>query len=253
MLWFKRRSRAGDGAAKARPSIPDGQVVYAVGDIHGRADLLLRLKDAIARDLERQPPAQATTVFLGDYVDRGPASREVLDVFVRSAFPTPVVALLGNHETMVLDFLQDATLLHRWRALGGLETLFSYGVDVRQAQAGRGYDEAQQRFHAVFPETHRRFILERQLSIEIGDYFFCHAGVRPGVPLPQQSANDLIWIRGEFLTSDADHGKVIVHGHTPVSAPEFKPNRINLDTGAYVTGRLACLRLEGDQQCILAV
>lgn len=251
MVWFKRRSRVIKLSVPTRPRVPDGQVVYAVGDVHGRADLLLRLRGAIARDLERHPSALATTVFLGDYVDRGPSSREVLELLSASDFPTPIVPLMGNHETMVLSFLQEASVLQRWRAVGGLETLFSYGVDVREAMTGRGYDEAQQAFQAVFPDMHHAFILDLRLSVEVGDYFFCHAGVRPGVALAEQSPNDLIWIRDEFLTSEVDHGRMIVHGHTPVSEPEFKPNRINLDSGAYVTGRLTCLRLEGDQQSIL--
>jgi serine/threonine protein phosphatase 1 len=154
---------------------------------------------------------------------------------------------------MLLHFLEDASGLRRWRSLGGLETLFSYGVDVREAMTGRGFEAAQYSLLRAFPDEHRQFLLGLARSAICGDYFFCHAGVRPGVPLAEQGPNDLIWIRDEFLTSDADHGKVVVHGHTPVPQPDFRPNRINLDTGAFATGRLTCLRLLGETQTILPI
>jgi serine/threonine protein phosphatase 1 len=176
-----------------------------------------------------------------------------LERLVASAFPTPIISLLGNHETMLLNFLEDASGLQRWRSLGGLETLYSYGVDVREAMTGRGFEAAQYSLLRAFPDEHRQFLLQLPRSVTCGDYFFCHAGVRPGVPLDQQDPDDLIWIRDEFLTSDMDHGKVIVHGHTPVPQPDVRSNRINLDTGAFATGRLTCLRLLGDTQTIVTV
>ncbi|GEO15767.1 metallophosphoesterase [Microvirga aerophila] len=193
------------------------------------------------------------TVFVGDYIDRGPSSRGVLDRLVSFAFPTPIIPLLGNHETLLLNFLEDASVLQRWRSLGGLETLFSYGVDVREAMTGRGFEAAQYGLLRSFPDEHRRLLLHLPRSVECGDYFFCHAGIRPGVPLTEQDPDDLVWIRDEFLTSDVDHGKLIVHGHTPVPEPDFRRNRINLDTGAFATGRLTCLRLLGETQTIITV
>ncbi len=251
-LW-RSRTKSSQARPKPLPRVADGQVVYAIGDIHGRLDLLQRAAAAIARDVDGLPSVEPVTVFIGDYIDRGPSSRGVLDRLVSSAFPTPIVPLLGNHETMLLGFLDDAAVLQRWRSLGGLETLFSYGVDVREAMTGRGFKAAQYSLLRSFPDEHRRFLLELPRSVTVGDYFFCHAGVRPGVPLTEQDPEDLIWIRDEFLTSDADHGKVVVHGHTPVPQPDLRPNRINLDTGAFATGRLTCLRLYGETQTILAV
>lgn len=251
-LWRSRKTSS-QGQLKPLPRIPDGQVVYAVGDIHGRLDLLQRAAEAIARDIEGLSAVEPMTVFIGDYIDRGPSSRGVLDRLVASAFPTPIIPLLGNHETMLLGFLEDAALLQRWRNLGGLETLFSYGVDVREAMTGRGFEVAHYSLLRSFPDEHRRFLQSLSRSVTVGDYFFCHAGVRPGVPLTEQDPEDLIWIRDEFLTSDVDHGKVVVHGHTPVPQPDLRPNRINLDTGAFATGRLTCLRLYGESQTILAI
>lgn len=255
MIFSKWLSRAKAPQATPRqpPRVPEGQVVYAIGDIHGRLDLLQRAADAIARDIERLPPVEPVTIFIGDYIDRGPASRGVLDRLVASAFPTPIIPLLGNHETMLLDFLEDASVLQRWRSLGGLETLFSYGVDVREAMTGRGFEAAQYNLLRAFPDQHRAFLLHLPRSVVCGDYFFCHAGIRPSVPLAEQDPEDLIWIRDEFLTSEVDHGKVIVHGHTPVLQLDVRANRINLDTGAFATGRLTCLRLLGDTQTLVTV
>jgi serine/threonine protein phosphatase 1 len=255
MFFSKWRSRRAAALSKPRqlPRVPDGQIIYAIGDIHGRLDLLQRAADAIARDVDGLPSGEPVTIFVGDYIDRGPSSGAVLDRLASSTFPTPIMPLLGNHETMLLNFLQDASAMQRWRGLGGLETLHSYGVDVREAMAGRDFEVAQYSFRRSFPEEHRQFLLQLPRSVVRGDYLFCHAGVRPGVPLAEQDPYDLICIRDEFLTSDIDHGKVIVHGHTPVPQPDFRPNRINLDTGAFATGRLTCLRLLGETQSLIAV
>jgi serine/threonine protein phosphatase 1 len=159
--------------------------------------------------------------------------------------------LAGNHEEFLLTFLDDAGILDFWRSQGGLATLHSYGVNVGAAMAGREFEEVQAAFTARFPKHHRDFLATLKVSAVIGDYFFCHAGVRPGVALDCQNRDDLLNIREPFLSSEAEHGKLVVHGHTPAVAPEIRPNRIGIDTAAYATGRLTCLVLEKDQQRFL--
>ncbi|MGA8401853.1 MAG: metallophosphoesterase family protein [Stellaceae bacterium] len=220
--------------------------VYAIGDIHGRADLLDRMIAAIARDLAQRPVQTALTVTVGDYVDRGPDSRGVVERLTQNPFPTPFVALRGNHETIFEEFLRDPSVADYWRQLGGLETLHSYGVDVAPLMRGRGHEEAAAALRAALPQSHATFLASLRLTHSVGRYFFCHAGVRPGVPLARQREEDLLWIRDEFLDSRADFGKVVVHGHTPREAPELRPNRINVDTGAFMSGQLTCAVLEDD-------
>jgi serine/threonine protein phosphatase 1 len=238
--------------ARSTPSVPDGVRLYAVGDIHGRADLLDRIADRIAEDAARHPSLRPLTIFLGDYIDRGPDSFAVIDRLASGDFPTPVLGLRGNHEEVLLKFVDDPGVLEAWRSFGGMETLFSYGVDVRDVLKGQGYGEARAAFLACLPEAHRTFFSNLRASYEVGDYFFCHAGVRPRVPLGAQADEDLLWIRSEFLESPLYHGKVVVHGHTPRPEPELRPNRINLDTGAYLTGRLTCLCLSGESRTIMS-
>jgi serine/threonine protein phosphatase 1 len=248
LLGRKGRSKE---LAPAPPAVPDGVRVYVIGDIHGRADLL----DGLARKIEadvKSAEGEATTLFLGDYVDRGPASAAVLDRLCKGDFPTRIATLRGNHEQMLLAAFEGEEIFASWRQYGGLETLASYGVDVSQAMRGVGYDDVRARLIDRAPVEHRKFLEALPLAHELGDYFFCHAGVRPGVALARQSAEDLLWIRDDFLASDAFHGKVIVHGHTPASAPEVRPNRINVDTGAYATGVLTCLALEGTTRRFLS-
>lgn len=217
--------------------------IYAIGDIHGRLDLLDRVIAAIERDVKERGAA-ALTVTLGDYVDRGPASCGVLDRLCVNPFPTPYVALKGNHETFMEAFLADPSLGSQWRDFGGLETLASYGVPVGRLMMSRNYDEAARALREALPASHTDFMQSMKTSHSHGKYFLCHAGVRPGVPLDKQDHHDLLWIRGEFLDSNVDFGKIVVHGHTPVEEPEVKPNRINIDTGAFATGRLTCVALD---------
>jgi serine/threonine protein phosphatase 1 len=161
--------------------------------------------------------------------------------------------LVGNHDGLLLAFLEDAATLEEWRSFGGLETLYSYGVNVGAAMAGRNFELAQREFVARFPESHRHFLGTLKICTTIGDYFFCHAGVRPGVPLDRQRREDLLTIRAPFLSSQVEHGKLVVHGHTPSDAPEVRPNRIGIDTAAFATGRLTCLVLEQDQRRFLLI
>jgi serine/threonine protein phosphatase 1 len=233
--------------------IPDGTRVYCVGDIHGRDDLLKDMAEHVSADMKVRSFDHALTVFLGDYVDRGHGSRHVVEQLARSEWPTPITALAGNHEALLMAFLENAEVLALWRSLGGLETLHSYGVDVAWGNARRDFAAVQTAFAAQFPKHHRRFLESLEVSTYIGDYFFCHAGVRPGVPLDHQNRDDLLNIRDPFLLSEVEHGKLVVHGHTPSVDPEIRPNRIGIDTAAYATGRLTCLVLEKDQRRFMRV
>jgi serine/threonine protein phosphatase 1 len=227
--------------------MPEPERLYVIGDIHGRSDLLDRLTAEIVRDLDVHPVASALTVTLGDYVDRGADSRGVLDRLIRNPFPTALVSLKGNHESLMAAFLDDPTVAGHWRRLGGLETLHSYGVPVAALMMGRDYPQAAAGLRAAVPPSHLAFLGSLRTSMTVGKYFLCHAGVRPGVPLDRQAEEDLLWIRDEFLSSRADFGKIVVHGHTPAESPEVLPNRINVDTGAYMTGRLTCAVLEQER------
>jgi serine/threonine protein phosphatase 1 len=228
------------------PSLPQGQLVYAIGDIHGRVDLLTRLLAQIEADAKRSGGVERKAlVFLGDYVDRGPDSRRVVDVLL-GGLPKGFNAhfLKGNHEAMLLDFLQDPSTLGQWLANGAATTLQSYGVNVSGlARADAEPELWRDAFLARLPRTHFRFFDDLELAVSFGDYFFVHAGVRPGVPLDAQSPLDLIWIRGEFLRSKEGFGKMVVHGHTPGAVPDLRANRIGIDTGAVFTNRLTALRL----------
>jgi serine/threonine protein phosphatase 1 len=231
----------------SHPSIPEGQLLYAVGDIHGRLDLLEALLGQIEIDAQRcEGIERRTLVFLGDYIDRGPASRGVIERLL-GGLPQNFDAhfLKGNHEAILLDFLEDASCLENWQLNGGEATMRSYGVDTeRLARLGAPAELWQQTFAEVLPESHLRFFKGLNLSLSAGDYFFVHAGVRPGVPLEQQAEADLVWIREPFLDHAAPFGKVVVHGHTPGNAPVTRPNRIGIDTGAVFSGRLTALRLQ---------
>jgi serine/threonine protein phosphatase 1 len=228
-------------------ALPEQSRIYAIGDIHGRSDLVDRIAEEIRRDLQASPIEHCVTVTVGDYVDRGPDSRGVLDRLARNPFPTELIPLKGNHEALFETFLGDPAIADDWRRVGGLETLHSYGIDVAPLMMGKNYREAAEALRLALPHAHLEFLGSLKTSLTVGRYFLCHAGVRPGVPLEQQSEDDLLWIRTPFLESKTDFGKIIVHGHTPAEKPEALPNRINIDTGAFITGRLTCAVLEGDR------
>jgi serine/threonine protein phosphatase 1 len=210
------------------------------------------MAERVEADLKTRSFDHAVTVFLGDYIDRGPDSKAVIERLASGEWSTSIIALAGNHEQFLLTFLDEPGILDFWRSQGGLQTLHSYGVNVGPAMAGRDFKEVQEQFTAHFPKHHRDFLEGLKVSTLIGDYFFCHAGVRPGVSLDRQDRDDLLNIREPFLSSESEHGKLVVHGHTPSVAPEIRPNRIGIDTGAYATGRLTCLVLEKDEQRLLS-
>ncbi|NJL07024.1 MAG: serine/threonine protein phosphatase [Methylacidiphilales bacterium] len=236
-------------------ALSEGCRVYAVGDIHGRADLLRQMLETITEEEARRPPATWTLeLFLGDVIDRGPDSRGVVDLLL--APPDGGrhrICLRGNHEDSLLRFLDDPAILATWRTFGGLETLASYGVSHRPLITPDDFDAARIEFASKLPLEHKKFFEQTWLFYEDGGFFFVHAGVRPGVPLHEQAAEDLLYIRGPFMTSEADFGKRIVHGHTPVPAVDIRANRINVDTGAYATGRLSCAVIEEDRVDVLTV
>jgi serine/threonine protein phosphatase 1 len=231
----------------SQPIVLDCSRVYVIGDIHGRSDLLDRMVVQISRDLEMNPVSGSVTITLGDYIDRGPDSRGVLERLARNPFPTDFVALKGNHEALFVAFLRDPMVGEHWRRLGGLETLHSYGMPVGDLKMRTNYRQAATALQAAVPDEHFRFLASLKTSVIAGKYFLCHAGVRPGVALERQSVGDLLWIRDEFLKSTVNFGRIVVHGHTPTKRPEVLSNRINIDTGAFDTGRLSCAVLESSQ------
>jgi len=238
-------------APKARPCTPAGRRIYAVGDIHGRADLLSELFMRIDDDLKARPTIDSVQVFLGDYIDRGPNSRQVIDLLIARRRRRDVLFLKGNHEDCALQFLIDPTVLPAWQSIGGVHTLLSYGVVPTRSDDPESQRKVSMALREAMPDSHRRFIGGLVLSFTCGDFFFVHAGVRPGIPLQRQSQRDLLWIRDDFLLHEEDFGMVVVHGHTPTYKPDIRSNRINIDTGAYATGQLTCLVLEGNSVTFL--
>ncbi len=253
--------------------MPPGTRVYAVGDCHGGLEALRGLRQAIVADSAKSDPAWPGTarpcarrqvvVYLGDYLDRGPDSRGVIDLLTGEPLAGfESVHLLGNHELFMRRFLDGTDDASAWIINGGDATLRSYGLDAAAQGAGQGTalgragDDAGRLRDALtlaVPEAHRAFLDGLALSHVEGDYFFAHAGVRPGVPLAAQEADDLLWIREPFLGSTADHGKVVVHGHSVVAKAAVRPNRIGIDTGACFGGKLTALVLEGAERRFLQV
>jgi serine/threonine protein phosphatase 1 len=246
LAWNGARSRA-----KRRPALPQGLRIYAVGDVHGRVDLLEQVMARIDADLAKTPSSNAIEIYLGDYIDRGPASRHVVDRLIARSRKRNTVFLKGNHETYVTEFIENPESLTGWRQYGGLETLMSYGLQPAMKADAAEQVELAKAFKYMLPKSHQEFFKSLQLSVSCGDFFFVHAGVKPRVPLKEQREEDLLWIRDDFLLYEDDFEKIVVHGHTPVREPDIRPNRINIDTGAYATGRLTCIMLEHDSIQVL--
>jgi serine/threonine protein phosphatase 1 len=247
LAWNRLTSKV----LKQKPRVPAGKRIYAVGDVHGRADLLFSLLLRIDDDLSARPNADSVHVFLGDYIDRGPDSRQVIDLLIARRRGHDMMLLKGNHEDCVLRFLSDPNVLSEWKTIGGLNTVASYGVTPPRHDDPRSQHEIAAALDQTIPESHRQFLSSLVLSFSCGDFFFVHAGVRPGIPLQQQSQQDLLGIREDFLWHEENFGKVVVHGHTPTKVPDVRPNRINIDTGAYATGRLTCLVLQADRRVFI--
>jgi serine/threonine protein phosphatase 1 len=218
--------------------------VYVIGDIHGRSDLLLDLHRKIDRDSLGLPRGRIVEIYLGDYIDRGPDSRGVLDCLVERGAVRRAVFLRGNHEVMLADFLAGRLSLEVWAAVGGVETIESFDLDGRLPSVLES-DEPDVELGARIPLTHKAFLASLCSSFDIGPYAFVHAGIRPGIPFRLQDARDICWIRNDFLNYAPAHEFIVVHGHSPVLNVDFRPNRINVDTGAYLTDQLSCLKIDG--------
>jgi serine/threonine protein phosphatase 1 len=246
-MWrrFFRKTRA--DCARA----PSATRIYAIGDVHGRADLLERVFSRIDRHRAANPITCVIEVMLGDYIDRGPRSREVIDLLIARQRQQGTICLLGNHETYLLAFLNEPASLDEWQRYGALETLLSYGLAPSLKPNPGEQDELAAALNRELPENHHVFLTTLPLYFACGDYFFVHAGVRPGIALSNQREDDLLLIRDEFLFHKGMFEKVIVHGHTPVSKPEIHGNRINIDTGAFASGKLTCIVLENDDIAFL--
>jgi serine/threonine protein phosphatase 1 len=236
------------GPRKART--PQGRRIYAVGDIHGRADLLAQLLTMI--DADRRLGAYEglpVLLFIGDYVDRGVASKDVVDqVLALEGKGYELRFLKGNHEAAMMSFLESPEAGPTWFALGGAETLYSYGVSVPRTGAGpTELRLTSKALRAAIPPDHMRFYMRLELFARYGDYFFVHAGLKPGRDLQEQSERDLLEIREPFTKNRKAWPFVVVHGHTPNSSVVDDGVRIGIDTGAYATGKLTCLRLQDEQ------
>ena len=233
------------------PYIPHNQRVYGIGHIHGRADLLDELHQKILRDSEEYQ-GHKTVVYLGDYIDRGEQSRQVIEMLLANPLAGfESVYLKGNHEKVLLDFIEYPEAAVAWLTFGGREALKSYGIESEHFPVGLEVHELARQFDRKLPQKHRTFIGSGLENWQCGNYYFVHAGIRPGIALEEQSIEDKLWIRDEFLHSSKNHGKIIVHGHSITSEPEIKPNRIGIDTGAFTSGVLTCLVLEQDKQRFL--
>ena len=231
------------------PAVPPGERYYAIGDIHGCDGLLRQLFAMIEAEDAQLAPARRTLLFLGDYVDRGPASRSVIDMLMTvDQSRVSAIFLMGNHEEIllsVLDGLDGAAAL--FDQVGGRETLASYGADpdlLADAEADALADLAR----ACIPAEHQRWIRGLQASHRAGDYLFVHAGIRPGVAIEDQDPREMRWIRGDFLTHEGPHGVMVVHGHSAGLDIDERENRLGIDTGAYVSGVLTAVCLEDNRR-----
>lgn len=237
---------------RASGVVPDGYRVFAIGDVHGRLDLLDEALARIQADGDARPPAETIIVFLGDLIDRGPSSAQVVERVRNYRRPgVRMVFLTGNHEEVLLRLLRgESRFLGDWLRFGGAECARSYGIDPATF---RHMDPAQAiaLLRQQVPEEHREFLQGFADTFRIGSYLFVHAGLRPGVALAEQSQSDLRWIREPFLDNDHDHGFIVVHGHTICAQVDIHDNRIGLDTGAYRSGVLTVMGLEGDQRWFL--
>lgn len=243
MIDISIMDRSSAPSRSVTASAPAGTRIYAVGDIHGRADLLSEIIARIDDDIRRRPIAHTVEVYLGDYIDRGPHSRTVLDLLALRLVANHAVCLRGNHEAVMEGFLQDPAMLTYWLQLGGMQTLESYGIELHDENE-TAFD-VHRRFVDAFPRAHELVMQCLRQQFICGDFLFVHAGIRPGIPIEHQDINDLFWIRDEFLDFTRKHERFIVHGHTPVPHPDIRHNRINIDTGAWRTGTLTCIAIEG--------
>lgn len=250
---FGGQRKALKAAGKA-PETQPGTRVYAVGDIHGRLDLFSEMMKTIKKDAKGFG-GKTELVLLGDYVDRGPESSRVIEIILEGKLPCDShVCLRGNHEEAMFNFAMGSSSANGWLNYGGIETLASYGIDVDPLMKGSGdpIEKFRDALNDTVPKQHLKFLSHLPFHHVNGDYFFVHAGVRPKVPLPAQDLDDMLWIREDFLKYKKPFERFIVHGHTITPEPDVQTNRIGIDTGAYKTGVLTCLVLEGAQKRFIA-
>ena len=239
-------------AVLSAPRVPEDRRLYAIGDIHGRYDLLLALQERMLSDAAEHPDKHKAAIYLGDYVDRGPQSREVLEHLSTGTLPgVASIHLMGNHEHALLGFLRDPLAHSDWLQYGGPATLASYGIDASQSFLPSRLIQMARELQLALPPHQLQFLEQLETYRIFGDYLFVHAGIRPGVPLARQQPDDLLWIREAFLHYRKPHPHFIVHGHHISDRPEIRPNRIGIDTGAFATGRLSCLVLEGVERTFI--
>jgi len=228
-----------------QPHIPQNQRIYCIGDIHGRADLLQQLHQKILTDATAYP-GKKIIVYLGDYIDRGEQSRQVIELLLTHPLPDfEPIYLMGNHEQVMLSFIEYPEVSAAWLTFGGRQALNSYGIPLAHIPIKKELAPLARQLVENVPDAHWEFLHNCVSSWQCGSYYFVHAGIEPGVALDKQVLEDQLWIREEFLRSKRDHGAIVVHGHTITEEPEVLPNRIGIDTGAYESGVLTCLVLEG--------
>lgn len=229
--------------------LPEGLRIFAIGDVHGCVAELRALEAAIAERLARRPAREVMIIHLGDYIDRGLASAGVISHLAAGQARDDGIRrryLMGNHEAMLLQVLDDPAAWPAWRAIGGLETLLSYDRGLAVAALARDHAGLVRGLRAALPEAHVRFLSSLEHLVAVGDCVFVHAGINPALPLARQQPEDLLWIRDAFLEHAGPLPRFVVHGHTPVAEPELHPYRLNIDLGVYLSGRLAGVELEGD-------
>ena len=244
--WFGTRDEE-----TVRPRAPDGHRIYSIGDIHGRLDLLEDLQRQIREDSESYA-GEKSLVYLGDYIDRGEQSKEVIDLLLdqpMDGFQT--IFLRGNHEQTLLDFLRHPRAVASWLTYGGVATLNSYGVVPHLEAHMEELEHLRNELEHRLPENHLAFYRNLEMMHLAGTYCFVHAGIRPGIPLEKQKPEDLLWIRDDFTRDSSRHGHIVVHGHSITNEVDWQANRIGIDTGAFHTGVLTCLVLEGEEQRLL--
>jgi serine/threonine protein phosphatase 1 len=238
-------------AAPRQHRLPFGERIYAIGDIHGRLDCLDALIARIDADNVARGPAETTLIFLGDLMDRGAESRGVIERAMEIADTRPSVFLMGNHEEILIHAWEGdrraASLLHR---VGGRETVMSYGVHAHVYDAADP-DDLSVLLADLVPSPHIAFLRHFSDSYARGDYLFVHAGIRPGVALEAQAPSDMRWIRRDFLDDARDHGPMIIHGHSITEDVDEQPNRIGIDTGAFASGKLTAIGIEGAERWFL--
>ena len=241
-LFFRTKSPVG----------PKNHRAYAIGDVHGRLDLLDRLLKRVESDIAERPAGKVSIIFLGDLIDRGSHSAQVVErLRTYECAGAGTHFIMGNHEEVMLRVLEgEPGVLSSWLRFGGAETLQSYGVDPGELECLQE-TEATSRVKNAVPDEHRVFLEGFADSISFGSYLFVHAGIRPGIELSEQSHFDLRWIRDPFLDDESDHGFIIVHGHTISDTVETTSNRVGIDTGAYRTDVLTALAIEGPERWLL--